>query len=37
MVSVLACVTWDVCLHEWQAWRAIMSAIIVIIVLEAIS
>ena len=20
MVSVLACVTWEVCLHEWHSW-----------------
>ena len=33
MVSVLACVTWVVCLHEWHSWRAIMSGMLLVLLL----
>ena len=33
MVSVLACVTWEVCLHEWHSWRAIMSGMLLLLLL----
>ena len=33
MVSVLACVTWVVCLHEWHSWRAIISGMLLLLLL----